>query len=218
MPTSSFHSFKQALAGALRPQRIPFRHLAQRSAVAIISRQGPLGEEILLIERATRNGDPWSGHMAFPGGKQQSSDSSIRNTAIRETKEEIGLDLDIHAHSLGRSAELITRRHNVLKPMIVTPFRFQLNDTSNFDTCDMTANHEVASILWVPVSFLRDKGNLSTLHWSPIPTHHNRPSALAKPNVKRPAQCAGNSHRLTSNTARQGHAVLSLVMIPEIVI
>ena len=61
--------------------------------MAIITRQGKYGEEILFIERATRTGDPWSGHIAFPGGKKQDNDNSICATAIRETQEEIGLNL-----------------------------------------------------------------------------------------------------------------------------
>ena len=149
----------------LRPQRIPFRHFAQRSAVAIITRQGKHGEEILFIERATRAGDPWSGHIAFPGGKSQESDTSIRTTAIRETEEEIGLDLTTQAYFIGRSPDLITRRHNALKPMIVTPYRFQITDPDYV----MTPNHEVASTMWIPVIFLRNKNNQSALTWAPLP-------------------------------------------------
>ncbi len=149
----------------LRPHRIPFRHLAQRSAVAIITRQGKHGEEILFIERATRTGDPWSGHIAFPGGKRQDNDISICATAIRETEEEIGLNLLQQANFTGRSADLVTRRHNVLKPMIVTPYRFQLTRSD----CTMTPNHEVASAFWVPVDFLRNKNNHSTFKWMPLP-------------------------------------------------
>ena len=149
----------------LRPHRIPFRHLAQRSAVAIITRQGKHGDEILFIERATREGDPWSGHIAFPGGKWQTNDTSICATATRETEEEIGLDLTKQADFIGRSPDLVTRRHNVLKPMIITPYRFQLTDPDSV----ITPNHEVASTLWVPVDFLRNKNNQSTLRWEPFP-------------------------------------------------
>jgi len=150
----------------LRPHRIPFRHLAQRSAVAIITRQGKYGEEILFIERATRTGDPWSGHIAFPGGKRQDNDNSICATAIRETQEEIGLNLLQQADLIGRSADLVTRRHNVLKPMIVTPYRFQLTNPD----CEITPNYEVASTFWIPMGFLRNKNNQSTLTWKPFPS------------------------------------------------
>ena len=49
--------------------------------------------EVLFIRRATRKGDRWTGHVAFPGGKRESSDADDRSTSIRETEEEIGLDL-----------------------------------------------------------------------------------------------------------------------------
>ena len=178
----------------LRPHRIPFRHLAQRSAVAIITRQGKYGEEILFIERASRAGDPWSGHIAFPGGKRQESDTSIRATAIRETQEEIGLDLIQQAHYIGRSPDLVTRRHNVLKPMIVSPYRFQLTTPDS----TMTPNHEVASSFWVPVDFLRNKDNQSTLNWSPFP---NLPSlSLTLPCFYYENQ--GNRHQIWGLTYR----------------
>ena len=170
------NSLRNTLQSTLRPQRIPFRHMAQRSAVAIISRQGPKGEEILLIKRATRAGDPWSGHIAFPGGKKQTSDTSTQNTAIRETHEEISLDLAIDSQYLGRSLDLITRRHNVVKPMIVTPYRFKLINTVNFDAGNIVPNHEVAEALWIPLSFLKDKRNQSTMRWSPFITSKKHPS------------------------------------------
>ena len=159
----------------LRPQRIPFRHMAQRSAVAIISRHGPKGEEILLIKRAARIGDPWSGHIAFPGGKKQTSDHSTHDTAIRETLEEIDLDLTTDSHFLGRSIDLVTRRHNALKPMIVTPYRFRLTNTTNFNVSNMIPNDEVADVLWVPLSFFKNKKNQSTMRWSPFLTSEKHP-------------------------------------------
>ncbi len=149
----------------LRPQRVPFRRLAQRSAVAIITRQGMQGEEILFIKRATRAGDPWSGHIAFPGGKWQENDTSTRATAIRETLEEINLDLTKQAQFTSRSPDLVTRQHNALKPMIVTPYQFQLTDPNSV----LTPNHEVASTLWISVDFLRNKNNQSTFAWIPFP-------------------------------------------------
>ncbi|KAG5458036.1 MAG: hypothetical protein BJ554DRAFT_1822 [Olpidium bornovanus] len=62
------------------------------------SRRGPWVRrgtpEILFIKRATRAGDRWSGHVAFPGGKQEPSETA-RQTAERETREELGLDLTV---------------------------------------------------------------------------------------------------------------------------
>ena len=72
----------------------------REAAVAAILRPGD-HTEALFILRASREGDPWSGQMAFPGGHKDPEDISIRHTAERETWEEIGLDLSRHARHWG---------------------------------------------------------------------------------------------------------------------
>ena len=65
----------------------------RRASVAIILRQGNEGAtEVLLIKRAVNRRDPWSGDLAFPGGRQNAGETDLE-TCIRETKEETGLDL-----------------------------------------------------------------------------------------------------------------------------
>lgn len=64
--------------------------LEKRAAVALVV--GP-DDELLFIRRAERPGDPWSGDMAFPGGRMEALDASLRHTAMRETHEEVGIDL-----------------------------------------------------------------------------------------------------------------------------
>lgn len=49
--------------------------------------------EVLFIKRAGRAGDRWSGHTALPGGKRDPQDADDVAAAIRETREEVGLDL-----------------------------------------------------------------------------------------------------------------------------
>ena len=60
-----------------------------RAAVALVLRENAGDPEILLIRRAERKGDPWSGHMAFPGGREDARDESLLETALRETREEL---------------------------------------------------------------------------------------------------------------------------------
>ena len=76
--------------------------------------------EVLLIERAVREGDPWSGQVAFPGGRHDPRDATLQDTAVRETREETGIDL-AHGLVLGTLDELRPRTP-VLPPIIVTPF------------------------------------------------------------------------------------------------
>ena len=64
-----------------------------RAAVAALLCENAGALELLFIERATIKEDPWSGHIAFPGGRKEDADADVRETAERETLEELGLDL-----------------------------------------------------------------------------------------------------------------------------
>lgn len=48
----------------------------------------------MFIKRAAREGDRWTSHVALPGGKRDPEDEDDKATAVRETSEEIGLDLN----------------------------------------------------------------------------------------------------------------------------
>jgi 8-oxo-dGTP pyrophosphatase MutT (NUDIX family) len=64
------------------------------AAVAILLREEVDDYETLLVKRAIVQGDPWSGDMAFPGGKKAPQDRTLRDTVVREVSEETGIDLD----------------------------------------------------------------------------------------------------------------------------
>src|SRR5687768_2605338 len=67
---------------------------ARPAAVALVLRAVEMkGLELLFIRRAEYADDPWSGQVAFPGGRHESGDESLERTAIRETWEETGIDL-----------------------------------------------------------------------------------------------------------------------------
>ena len=92
------------------------------AAVALILRETRDDDvELLFIKRATREDDPWSGQIALPGGRHQASDASLEETAVRETREEVGLELDRHGAIIGALDELRPRTA-VLPPVIVRPF------------------------------------------------------------------------------------------------
>lgn len=144
----------------IRPSRIPFRHRLARSAVAIIYRYRNEECELLLIRRAIRPGDPWSGHMAFPGGIIQPDDNSASDAAIRETHEEIGINLYKCARFSKRLSDLLTRRHHKFLPMVVSPFLFLLTHKVEF-----TTNEEVDEVIWVPLAYFKDPANRETMIW-----------------------------------------------------
>ena len=60
------------------------------AAVALILN----GNKFLLIKRADQEGDPWSGHMALPGGHRENGET-CEQAAIRETMEETGLSVTV---------------------------------------------------------------------------------------------------------------------------
>ena len=109
------------------------------AAVAIIIRDKD-SPSVLMIRRAERKGDPWSGQVAFPGGKMQEGDSSARSTAVRETYEEVGMDLEKTADFLGYAEATVTHTGT----MEVVPAAFLLRDEVT-----VKPNEEVASYRWI---------------------------------------------------------------------
>jgi len=77
----------------------------REAAVAMVLRATPGGPEVLFIERASHESDPWSGHMAFPGGRLDPGDPNPRSAAERETREEVGIPI-ADARYLGRLPDL----------------------------------------------------------------------------------------------------------------
>ena len=77
------------------------RYWSKRSAVAIVlDKHASTDASILMIKRAEHKGDPWSGHMAFPGGRCEAFDKNGLATAKREMHEEVGFDIDDAEHRL----------------------------------------------------------------------------------------------------------------------
>jgi 8-oxo-dGTP pyrophosphatase MutT (NUDIX family) len=98
---------------------------------------------VLLIRRAERPGDPWSGHMAFPGGHHEPSDADLRATAMRETLEEVSLDLREHEY-LGQLDEVRAMARGRFVGMTITPYVFALSAAPLV----LHPNYEVAELLW----------------------------------------------------------------------
>ncbi|MEP6507438.1 MAG: CoA pyrophosphatase [Gemmatimonadales bacterium] len=124
---------------------------ARRAAVAIVFRMGAGDEpEVFFIQRAEYEGDPWSGHIAFPGGREEKDDETLADTAIREVFEETGIDLG--------DAELVAAlddlhpRHVRLPAVVVRPFVFLAGDVP-----EPVMSSEVADCFWVPLSALLDR-------------------------------------------------------------
>lgn len=144
-----------------KPPRIfPLRRWLQQAAVAVIHRQGEHGTELLFIQRAQKEGDPWSGDMAFPGGRKQQEDPDTRATAMRETWEETGLDLHRQAIPGTQLSDQLTRSHRNNAPMIVSPWLFEWHGDTHFHL-----SHEVADVVWIPLRHFAEPAHRQTIAW-----------------------------------------------------
>ena len=137
-----------------------FEPRSGRAAVAIMVREGQEATELLMIRRATREGDPWSGHMGFPGGRRDPEDRSNFSCALRETEEELGVDLSRWGAPLGELSDVKTGWRKARPEMLVTPFIFSVSELP-----ELTPNDEVDDVVWVPLHFLMDEGNREPLEW-----------------------------------------------------
>jgi 8-oxo-dGTP pyrophosphatase MutT (NUDIX family) len=140
-----------AVAEGLRKEEPIKRVERETAAVAVIF--GPAEEGLLLIKRADREGDPWSGDIAFPGGRVEAEDTSFSAAAVREAREEVGVDLIADARFLGYMAPFQARRRGIW----VVPSVFLITGTVSVER-----NREVSSYKWVPLRELLAHENRST--------------------------------------------------------
>lgn len=124
-----------------------------KAAVAIILRDGEQGTEVLLMQRAFHPNDPWSGQMAFPGGKIDPVDDSSKAAAIREAFEEVGADLREQDY-LGRLDDLYGLKVNKVFSVHIACYVFKPERELS-----LTANEEVADMVWLPLSHLNSRDN-----------------------------------------------------------
>lgn len=135
----------------------PLRAQDREAAVALVLR--PRDElEILLIKRAERESDPWSGHMALPGGRRAPDDEDLLATAARETEEETHLPLARVGTLIGRLDDVAPGNPR-LPPIVISPFVLAVPPGSLAQPDGI----EVDATLWVPLSALREKNAVSEL-------------------------------------------------------
>jgi len=131
-----------------RPIRVEPRPDFAQASVALLVRPAPTLFDVLLIRRAERVGDPWSGHMAFPGGRREPEDATALATAIRETEEEVRIDLAASGTLIGALDDIAPR--GASRKIVVSPFVFAVpEETVASTTPEVFATH------WIPVHRLR---------------------------------------------------------------
>ena len=122
------------------------------AAILLALRARADGEpELLMIKRAEAVGDPWSGHIACPGGRMEPGDHDLAVTAVRETLEETGVDVARDGRLLGHLDDL-SPRSPVLPPIVIRPYVALVRAG-----VEIVPSREVAAAFWVPISALRER-------------------------------------------------------------
>lgn len=140
-----------AIVRALRESEPPLKAIpanSRRAGVALILKALGKDLRVLFIQRALHEDDPWSGHIAFPGGHHERSDTDVLQTVVRETKEEVGITLapsDCVSQLPFEKPYTSDQRTD----LVVLPYVFVLTHEPH-----LYLNHEVSEVMWVPLTQL----------------------------------------------------------------
>ena len=132
----------------LPPDTPPDGPRFKRSSVAaVLDLASSDGPRVLLMRRVERSGDPWSGHVSLPGGRREPEDATLLETAVRETREEVGVDLAAASRALGRLDPLPAVGRGRRLAMDITPYVFVLEREVAPGLSD-----EAAEVFWLPLA------------------------------------------------------------------
>lgn len=151
MEDQRIEGLERAIA-ARPPRRAEVAPEEPAASVALLLRPADGDLELLLIRRADREGDPWSGHMALPGGRASAADVDAVATAARETREEVGIDVDRVGRLLGPLDVLLPMNDRAPR-ITVSPFVFAVPAGT-----EAQPNEEVALAIWVGLAELSEPG------------------------------------------------------------
>src|ERR687890_2324733 len=157
----------------------------RRAAVALVLRRNLSEAEMLVIKRSVSERDHWSGHLALPGGRVEEGDASLLAAAVRETFEEVGINLEAGGEVLGRLGVVepkspLAPRVSVAPFVAVAPAEYHLRREGEV-TPPLVLSEEVAAAFWVPVSKLRAGGRSDAFkmvfagverEWPAYPSEH----------------------------------------------
>jgi 8-oxo-dGTP pyrophosphatase MutT (NUDIX family) len=118
------------------------------AGVAAVLREREGDVELLFIRRAEHEDDPWSGDIAFPGGRVDPEDAGPRGAAVRETLEEVALDLGPTRY-LGRLSDVLGNAESIR----VSAFVYAIQGDPQ-----LVPNYEVGDVFWSPLTHFRDPG------------------------------------------------------------
>jgi 8-oxo-dGTP pyrophosphatase MutT (NUDIX family) len=158
----------QARLSSVSP-RIDKKPARMSASVALVLREAGADLEALFIRRAEHDADPWSGHLAFPGGRLDAEDADARSAAERETVEELGVDLTDSSTTrcLGQLSDVLGHAESIR----VSAYVYGISGNPS-----LRPNHEVRDAFWTPLHHCTDPGRQSVREFSyldvsmPLPT------------------------------------------------
>ena len=158
----------QARLSAVSP-RIDTKPARMSASVALVLREVGADLEALFIRRAEHEADPWSGHLAFPGGRLDAEDADARSAAERETVEELGVDLtdSSRVRCLGQLSDVLGHAESIR----VSAYVYGISGNPS-----LRPNHEVRDAFWTPLHHCTDPRRQSVRDFSyldvsmPLPT------------------------------------------------
>ena len=131
----------------------PIDSLDAHAAVVVLLREKNQGFQVLLVKRAEKAGDPWSGQTALPGGKRSPEDQNLKETVVRETSEETSISLLVGCRFLGAMEAVRSTQKPEMKilPFLVLQEREQA----------ISLNEELTEYFWTPLATLsKNKGTV----------------------------------------------------------
>jgi 8-oxo-dGTP pyrophosphatase MutT (NUDIX family) len=149
--------------------RIDTKPARTSASVALVIREADSDLEALFIRRAEHDEDPWSGHLAFPGGRIDATDANARRAAERETIEELGIDLTDGStvRPIGQLSDVLGHAESIC----VSAYVYGISGDP-----DLRPNHEVLEAFWTPLHYCTDPRRQAVREFSyrdvsmPLPT------------------------------------------------
>ncbi len=129
------------------------------ACVSLILRRREDTLDLAFIRRAQNPNDPWSGHVAFPGGRAEKTDPHDFATATRETLEEVGWKLS-EENLLGYLTDLQARSRGGMLPFFLRPLVFLVTEEQPLDKFDPL---ELEEVFWISIDHLSDIRNRTSI-------------------------------------------------------
>lgn len=146
--------------------RVPRMEPLKKPAVVAIIIKNTAPYSVCFIERTKRVGDPWSGHVSLPGGKISEDDNTLVDGVIRETTEEIGVNLK-NESMIGNLGAIEAPNNLSGKSFHIIPFIFLISD-AEASTAFIASKNEVQSFFWVPLELIYREKGLTTIEYAGV--------------------------------------------------